>query len=366
MGSFSKCTVGVATIFALGWAGNVLACQPTVTVQSGDNLFSIAEEQLGDMSQWSAIFYANPKVQGGSLLDIDPGTVLRIPCPGAADHAPIPTPQPVAEPEPKPEPAIAAPQAAVTAKRPDVDVRLLVRSNYPPFADQTWPEQGMLSELVQAIFSETPDPVTHAVSWEDDWSRQLFPMLDDKEFDLGFPWFKPDCDSDPSKRLCTNFHFSDPLIDVVILLFARSDTTLPFEVDSDLHGRRLCRPAGHFTHDLDRPDRLWLTRGLITLVQPLKPEDCFNMLMAGEVDAVTLNEFLGVQKMFELGLTEMVTPLERPVSVEGLHAVISKTHWRGTTHLYRFNAGLAKLRQSARYNEIVSRHLAQFWDQIKS
>ena len=88
--------------------------------------------------------------------------------------------------------------------------------------------------------------------------------------------------------------------------------------------------------------------------------------MRGEVDAVAVNEFLGVQKMFSLGLTDKVVPLPRPLSVEGLHVVISKTHWRGTTHLYRFNAGLAKLKQTDQYNEIVQRHLALFWDQIRS
>jgi polar amino acid transport system substrate-binding protein len=45
--------------------------------------------------------------------------------------------------------------------------------------------------------------------------------------------------------------------------------------------------------------------------------------------------------------------------------VITKKHWRGTTHLYRFNAGLAALKQSDRYNEIVSRHLNIFWDRLK-
>ena len=149
-------------------------------------------------------------------------------------------------------------------------------------------------------------------------------------------------------------------------MFSRSDDPLTFETDADLHGKTLCRPAGYFTHDLDRADRRWLTNGLVSLETPATPDDCFNMLLAGDVDAVTLNEFLGVQKMFEMGLTDQVAPLSRPLSVEGLHVLISKKHWRGTAHLYRFNAGLAKLKQTDRYNEIVSRHLALFWDQIKS
>jgi polar amino acid transport system substrate-binding protein len=67
-----------------------------------------------------------------------------------------------------------------------------------------------------------------------------------------------------------------------------------------------------------------------------------------------------------MGLRGAVVPLDKPLSVEGLHVVISKKHWRGTTHLYRFNAGLAALKKSDRYAQIVSKHLGEFWDQLKT
>ena len=337
------CLIGLAAFFGL--ASAAAACQPSVMIRPGDTLFSIAEEQLGDLSRWSLIFYNNPSIQGGSLMDLPAGTVLRIPCPETAVRAPDPTP-------------LQAPDATA-------EMKLVTGSNYAPFTDLEWPGQGMLTELVNAALETTPSPLTYSVTWENDWSKHLFPMLDSKEYDMGFPWFQPDCAGDPSNERCANFHFSDPLVDLVILLFARVDTPLVFGSDADLHGKTLCRPAGYFTHDLDRADRRWLTNGVVTLAQPATPDACFDMLMAGQVDAVALNEFLGVQKMFEMGLTEVVAPLSRPLSVEGLHVLISKSHWRGTAHLYRFNAGLAKLKQTDRYNEIVSRHLTLFWDQIK-
>ncbi|WP_147103711.1 transporter substrate-binding domain-containing protein [Tateyamaria sp. syn59] len=345
--------VAAASVMSLGFGSAAAACQPSVLVAPGDTLFSIAEDQLGDLSRWSLIFYNNPDIQGGSLLDLPAGAVLSIPCPDVAAQPAAPAPLVQADPKP-------------LQQETEAEIKLVTASNYAPFTDLNWPGQGMLTELVNAAFEATPNPLTYSIEWENDWSRHLFPMLDSKEFDMGFPWFKPDCDGNPSNERCANFHFSDPLVDLVILLFARSDAPLTFEQDSDLHGKTLCRPEGYFTHDLDRADRRWLTDGLVTLKQPATPDDCFAMLVAGEVDAVALNEFLGVQKMFELGLTDQVAPLSRPVSIEGLHVLISKSHWRGTAHLYRFNAGLARLKQSDRYNEIVSRHLALFWDQIKS
>ena len=84
------------------------------------------------------------------------------------------------------------------------------------------------------------------------------------------------------------------------------------------------------------------------------------MVERGEVDAVSVNEFLGTVKLKELSLQGTLVGLERPVGTQGLHVVISKQHWRGTTNLYRFNAGLENLKKSDRYDTIVSRHMELF------
>jgi polar amino acid transport system substrate-binding protein len=329
---------------AVSFGGAAQACQSTYTVVEGDTLFTIAEDQIGDLTKWSLIFYNNPALQGGSLLEVPVGSVLDIPCPEGSGHtAPDPTP----------------------LQQADAELTLVTASNYAPFTDWNWPGHGMATELVNAALEESPSPVPYAIVWEDNWSKHLHPMLDEKQVDMGFPWFRPDCENNPTHARCVDFHFSDPLVDLVILLFARTDGSMTFESDADVIGKTLCRPAGYFTHDLDTPDRQWLSKGLITFVQPVTPDDCFNMLATGQVDAVAVNEFLGVEKMFELGLSERIAALQRPLSIQGMHVIISKKHWRGTTHLYRLNAGLATLKQSDRYNEIVSRHLAHFWTKVK-
>ena len=135
--------------------------------------------------------------------------------------------------------------------------------------------------------------------------------------------------------------------------------------DADAEGKTLCRPAGYFTHDLNRAGRRWLDEDKITLVQPQTPADCFRMVAEGKVDAAAVNLFLGASTIVKEGLRDTVVPLEKPLSEEGLHVVISKRHWRGTTHLYRINAGLQKLRGSGRFEEIMSRHLELFWAQLQ-
>lgn len=330
---------------ACGLAAGAAAadCDLLHTVASGDTVFTIAQQYYADHTRWSAIYYGNQDSLGGTLFDLTPGMQLRVPCIDGEDDT-----------------------ADATPLRRDggAEMVLLTGSDYAPFTDRDWVGEGMVTELVNAALELMPQPVTYEIVWEDDWSQHLFPMLDEQTADMGFPWLRPNCEETPSDERCANFHFSEPLVEMLVMLFVRSDAPIPFTVDADLHGRTLCRPKGYFTHDLERADRQWLTNGLVTLVQADDPDACFELLMLGEVDAVTVNEFLGLTKISELGLTGLVQPLDRPLSIEGLHLVISKRHFRGTAFLYRFNAGLAELKASARYDEIVSRHLGLFWEQV--
>jgi len=313
-------------------------CTQEHVLKPGENLLSVAQQYYGDRSRWSVIYYANEEALSGNLIDVPSGIRLNIPC---LKKASTPDPTPLLQ--------------------KDAGIRLVTGSDYAPFTDLDWPGQGMATELVNAALEESPSPMPFSITWENDWSKHLFPMLDSKEFDMGFPWLKPDCKADPKNERCANFHFSDPLFKILVLLYYPADKPLKYEADEDLLGKNLCRPKGYFTHDLDREDRKWLTRRLITLTQANSPEDCFDLLMQGKVDAVTLNEFLGWRKIHDMGLKGKIESAQRPISAESLHVIISKRHWRGTTHMYRFNAGLAALKSSKRYKEIVSRHLGIFW-----
>lgn len=313
-------------------------CSQEHVLKPGETLLSVAEKYYGDRSRWSVIYYANESALAGNLIDIPEGIRLKVPCI-----------KKISKPDPTP------------LLQKDAGIRFLTGSNYAPFTDKNWPGQGMITELINAAMEESPSPVPFSITWEDDWSKHLFPLLDNKEYDMGFPWLKPDCEADPENERCANFHFSDPIFKILVLLYVPFDKPVKFTKDRDLEGKTLCRPKGYFTHDLDRKGRKWLTKKLIKLVQPDSPEDCFNLLVKGKVDAVTLNEFLGWRKIQEMGLKGKVVTAQRPISSESLHVIISKRHWRGTTHLYRFNAGLKKLKQTKRYEEIVSRHLGIFW-----
>lgn len=325
-------------------AAQAQGCNSQYSVQGGDTIFSIAAAVYGDPEKWTLLYDANEDLLKSQVFQVTDGDVLFIPCDAGAQAA-----------------------AATTTplQRSDAELTLVTGSNFAPFTDTGWPGQGMVTEVVNAALEAMPDPVSYSVVWENDWSRHLFPLLDEKQVDMGFPWYKPDCAATPEDERCASFHFSDPLVEVLVLLFVREGSGFRYEEDADMIGKTLCRPAGHFTHDLDRPGREWLSKGLVRLVQAETPQACFEELMRGRVDAVTVNVFLGATTIDQLGLRGQVVPLDKPLSVEGLHVVISKKHWRGTSHLYRFNAGLQALKDSERYAQIVSRHLGIFWDKLR-
>ena len=168
------------------------ACDVTVETAPGDTLFSVAEAQYGALEKWSLIYYANQSLGLTDPLNIAAGTKLFIPClPGA---------------EAKPD--------ATPLQQAGAELRFLTGSNYAPFTDKAWPGEGLMTELVNAIMEETPDPVPYAVDWQDDWSQHLFPLLDTAQYDMGFPWLRPDCAADPANERCANFHFSDPFFEL--------------------------------------------------------------------------------------------------------------------------------------------------------
>jgi polar amino acid transport system substrate-binding protein len=337
--------LAILTALSLSWGGAVEAqsqCDITYEAKAGDTVRTIAEALYQNREHWALIYYANQSVIGSDPTALAPGMTLFIPCIKGA-----------AQPE------------ATPLLDQSAELRFITGGAYPPFTDRDWPGEGMITELVNAVMEETQNPVSYAIDWEDDWSKHLFPILDETKADMGFPWAKPDCKADPTNERCVSFHFSNPLFVLPIQLFVRLDAGFVFNEDSDIEGKTLCRPKGYTTNDLDANGRNWLKDGKITLVQLETPDDCFRAVDAGEVDALAENLFLGADRIVALGLRGKVGPMERPLSTETLHVIVSKKHWRGTTFLFRINAGLDAIKANGRYEAIVNKHLAHFMDKLK-
>lgn len=336
--------------FASAFSSGVYAqeCGGDYSVKRGDYLSKISNRAYGDPQKWSLIYQANIKVIGDDPNLIMIGDIFRIPCLDAARMEG---------------------NAEIGGSTPGEGkaVQLLTADNYQPFTHRGLLNDGLVTHLVDSAFAANPDIDDYGIVWVNDWAAHLEPLLSEQVYDMGFPWLRPDCASTPEEMRCRNFAFSEPMFEMLVLLFTHEQRPVQFAADSDIFGKTLCRPAGYYTHDLNKDGRNWLRDGKIELEQPQTVEDCFRMLAEGTVDAVAVNEFTGRTAVRELGMDDDVEIVQtRPLSIEGLHIIVHKSHPDAANLIELANEGLRRLQESGEYDRIVDQHLAQFWAQFDS
>lgn len=352
---FSGAAISCATALFVSLAGSALACGGTYTVVEGDSLSEIANELYDDARKWSVIYSTNRAQLGDSPNFVEIGQKLELPCIGGL---PLLGASVVASAPPAQAPV----PADVTTQPPSV--RLLTAGDFAPFTDRALENGGLITEIVDASMRNA-GVAEYSINWVNDWSSHLDPLLSNAMLDAGFPWYRPDCAGDPTQYRCENFHFSEPMFEMLILLFTSTSNPIPFASDEDMIGRTLCRPAGYFTHDLDKNGRNWMKEAKITLVQPASVADCFNLLTEGKVDAVALNEFTGRTAIQELELDGLVEPVKsRPLSIEGLHVLVHKNHPNAEAVMAAINQGLAAIKQNGTYQDVIDRHMTRIWSEL--
>lgn len=369
-----RCVRGLLAALSLGLSAPgyaALQCGEPYTIKAGDTLGAIADKAYGAPGKYSAIYYANRDVlkQGPSLIQV--GQVLSIPCIGADQTPPEkpeasaegeaaeasvaePSEAPAEEKQPVPE-AVAKP----SKKRKAKPIRFLTASDYRPFTDQSLPSGGMVTEMVERAMQSADK--NYKMTWINDWSAHLSPLLSEKSYDMGFPWLDPGCPTDHPR---CKFLFSDSVFEMLIALYVNKDNPIAFESDSDLEGKTLCRPSGYFVFDLDQDGRNWVKENKVKLERPQSVQSCFRMLLDGKVDGVTINDFTGREAIAAMGITDQVAAAPREISTQGMHVLIHRTHPKATIYLSQLNSGLRDLKASGEYDEILERHLAHYWQMI--
>lgn len=346
----------LATLCAIGSVSDTALAKPSCsepyTVIPGDSLSRIAVDAYQDPNLWPYIYgySANAAAIGGdpSLLSI--GTILQLPpCPRAGEQTAN-------------RPALANDDLQPRTSR---TIEVLTAGDYPPFTDQAWENGGMLTEVVDAALEGAEGTPAYAIDWVNDWSAHIDPLLRRHKYDMGFPWFKPNCEApetltEEDKKRC-EFYFSESLFDMLVILFKRTDDNTVLATDSDLHGKRLCRPAGYFMFDLT--NRGLIPGETIELETPQSVADCFHKLVDGEIDFVTINQFTGQSTIKEFGYGDYVKASENLADSLGLRLVIHREHPNARTLLRQFDSGLAALKKSGRYDDIIGRHLAIYHGQ---
>jgi len=355
----SVLAIGIGLALGVGGAAQAETCGGVYTVKPGDSLSRIADRLYQNSKMWSTIHQNNLEKIGSNPSLIKVGQRLRLTCinglptglPGGTDVAVATTAS---------APVMVAPGTAATATK----INLLTADDYKPFTDRSLPGGGLVTEVVQKAMEAANPPEGFAIHWVNDWSAHLEPLLSNALLDMGFPWLQPDCAADPSQYRCENFYFSDPMFEMLIMLFTNKDNPIAFNSDDDIIGKTLCRPKGYYTHDLDKNGRNWIREGKITLETPTTVADCFDLLMAGKVDAVALNEFTGRAAIKEAGIEDRVEVAAKPLSIEGLYVVVHKTHPRAQELLELINQGLRAIKDNGEYQRIIDTQMTRIWSEL--
>jgi polar amino acid transport system substrate-binding protein len=344
-------------------------CGAEYKIKEGETLAQIAARVYGNPTQWTVIFYANQDRLGTNASLLVPGLAIALPCIGGASPQSPPPLQNVTAPaqQPQPQSADAPIMISMMVRR----IEFLTADGYSPFTGRTLEGGGMLTDVISSamgiIKQEARGRFDFGISWVNDWSAHLNPLLLTRAFDVGFPWSRPDCEGGveldaTSQFRCRRFFFSDPLYEVTTSLFVRNNSAIAALQSEKIAGATLCLPAGQSVYELDQGGRNWVKDGKVALMRPPTVDECFRLLDNGTVEGVVATEFAGRASILSLGIADKIRVLDQPVALTPLHVVISKSHPHARTILYYVNTALSKLRDSGDYDMIIERHLERFWD----
>ncbi len=333
--------VAIFVCASSGAKSQTVQCDAEYTTLPGDTLSAIAERAYGRATAYQQIVDYNPGVLD-SPNRVPTEVKLYIPCeediaaadPGGATLQPL--------------------QAAKSN-----NLKILTGSEYPPYVDKGLPNGGFSFEVVERALQFEGGQANYRVDVVNDWGSHLKTLLGGGAYQLAFPWFKPNCDyrevlSEASQWRCDNLRFSEPLHEVVVTFYTTSARSAEINGPNDMNGRTICRPAGYFTHDLEVAG---FVRPNVVHVAPDSPTDCFEKLLAGEVDVVSVNADTGDSMISKLKAENQIVEIIDFATIQTLHVVGMKADPKTRVNLLRVNKGLIGLRKSGAFQTIAQNHL---------
>jgi polar amino acid transport system substrate-binding protein len=354
--------LGAATTPRIAVAQSKITCGSVYTVEPGDTLYEVAISAYGNGDLYKEIYRANRDLLRDART-VEIGDKLLIPCLDGADLRARHDAETL-EFATEVEKLLAAPVGSIADNRATLQptngrIRFLTGSDFAPFADKNLAAGGMITDLVTRAMSAAAPEQDFRVSFVNDWPAHLDVLLPDGAFDVGFPWYKPDCSvadelSDELSMRCDKFEFSDPFYEVTIGFYSRAGDRLTETVSHDgLFDKRLCRPKGHFMFDLDQYD---LTAPNVSVETPDTAMECFTRLMQDQVDVVSVVRSEADSELLRLGINNKVAEIEGLASRQTLHALVLKSDPNGRAYLDTLNQGLANLMASGEWFAVVTSH----------
>lgn len=235
-------------------------------------------------------------------------------------------------------------------------LRFVTSSAASPYVDPNRAEGGLLPELVGAAVAAADPELSVRVAYVNDWHSHLDVLLPDGAFDVSFPWLRPDCSKTDdlaatARKLCAEYDFSDPFLEVPVAYYALAGTPAATGDAGIPGGLRICLPGEPLP--LDSGDRA--TAGPEARVSSAATaRDCLARLMRGEADLVALGMQVARAEIAQAGPPGTIVEVAGLRTSKKLHAVARKSDPAGIADLELLNRGLAALMASGEWFEIVA------------
>ena len=222
-------------------------------------------------------------------------------------------------------------------------IRLVSGPDYFPFSDPSLPSGGLTGALVQAAFAATDTPV-EPVQFEP-WKRGYADALAGV-FDATYPYIR----SAPRE---SEMLYSDAIYDIVSVALFRADSGRDYAAPDNLRGLTLCLPIGYAPAP---PLVSLIDAGAIEVQRPSTSDLCLRELAEGRVDVFVSSTDLIEQRVAALfGPSAPFARGHVPVVRQSLYLIAPRAGASSVELIHRFNEGLARIRRSGRYDEIVQR-----------
>ena len=309
----------------------VAAGQPYV-VEAGDSLSSIAYEFYRDQYKWRLIRDANRDKVSADGAMVQVGAVLNIPD--------------VGETQPLVSQSEAFRSDPATGR---IQVDLVTGNDFKPYADETLPEGGMITEIVVTAFRDLGyEPVVDFLNWPSGYD-----LTKRGKFAANWAWA-------PTAEREADFFYSDSLAEDLTFVYWHIDRPKDFEQLDDVAGHRVCRAVDYYTEFMDH----LIEGGQIEFTQPKDINECWRGLADGSFDFVIQAEFASAAQHAELGLTDKIVKSDAVVSKQSYHAIFPRSISESEALRNDFDRAVRKMEQTGELNEIVERHLKTFFAQF--
>jgi len=215
---------------------------------------------------------------------------------------------------------------------------------YPPFASQEYPQQGIVPKIVRAAF-ETQG---YTVKFEFmPWGRSFASALKGN-YDAAAFWF---CVPQRKK----DFYCSEPLYyEATYFYFNKRKPLQDWQSLSDLSDFNIGATTGYSYNE-----EFWqfAKRGVLNVNTVTTDEQNFKKLLKGRIDLFPMATIPAehiLNKHFTTEEVEQISFHPRPLMVESSHLLFLKKSKKSKKLLKAFNKGLSAIKESGKYEAILN------------